>query len=180
MSEADYQVEKVVSMSDLARATSEGWQVVERIEYDAAIDFQDSYMPPAQPGFPSYPQSYTRGAIGRVVAFRVRRSGNDLVAKLTAQVGELMSKVQEAEAEAGKELSELADEKRRHELTKQHRDIATAESEKMRQRIEDVIDSNIKLASRFSRVESDLAKVRDHIGRKAFEEILPPKLHEEG
>jgi len=170
MSEEKHFIEDVVHMHDLARRTAEGWSVVERVEFDDAIPYTDNYVPapPTNGGYSDgNPRSINRTALGRAVAFRIRRTADDIVAQLTEQVTQLKANVTKAFEEAQKATKAVENERAGHARTMAQLAERLKENERL------VLEhEKTKQAKRL--LENDLGKVREHIGRKEFEAIIPP------
>jgi hypothetical protein len=148
-------IEQVVVMSDLHNQTSAGWEVVEKIEFDDQISYQEQQI---QPGS-SYPVPVTRIQIGRNVAFRCRRAVDSPVATLTEQVSKLQSQQWASENEKKRAEEALEAEKKAHQNTK----------------------CDLTRAREYTELQrKDKDKIREYLGRKVFEEILPPQPKQEG
>lgn len=172
----EHYVEQVVDMESLMTVTAEGWSVVERVEFDAPIPFNDS-APPSEAvcqqhckngsyGSPS-PVFLGRSAIGRIVAFRVRKSGSTVIAQLNEQVAALSQQLRESADGKRKAEEALGFEQVNHQNTKIDLRSSRESTDRVRGELADVM----KLRRR---LEEDLGKVREAIGRRAFEEIVPP------
>jgi hypothetical protein len=163
MGDESHFIEQVVRIDDLHNKTSVGWEVVEKIEFDEPISYQDHHVQPGN----SYPIPFTRTQIGRSVGFRVRLTVNSPVATLTERARALESEKYAAEQAKGSAEEVLDVERAKHQKTQAELKLAHEYSERSR-KDRDQIEA-IK-----RQLEADLGKIREHIGRKAFEEILPP------
>jgi len=162
MSEEHF-VERVVRAENLYAETSVGWEVVERFDHDEIITFQETV--PQQSG--TYgTNSYAQQKIGRVSSFRVRRAVNSPIEALHQQVCQLQTDVWREVERAKKAEKQLADTKALLNEERQQ----TERLRKERKQIEEIK----------RQLETDLGKVREYLGRKAFEEILPPRPATEG
>jgi hypothetical protein len=161
-------VEQVVDPHVLHQMTMEGWEVVERFEEDQPISVQETIQPRPDQGHYGT-QNYTTQKLGRVALFRIRRRADSPVASLLADVTRLQH-AERAAADTIKKLGEeLEREKKAHQGTRQSLSYEQEAHGRQRKAREDV--EAIK-----RQLEGDLGKVREHIGRKMFDEILPPKL----
>lgn len=168
-------VEDVVGMDRLREMTAAGWRVVERVEYDEPIDLMDTHVPPTPPnGYAPSPIQIQRTAIGRTVAFRVRRLGDDMVAQLSEQAATLSQSLRKAGEDKRFADEAWGRERVEHESTKGRLRVESETSGRLREEVSLVTGLRRKL-------ETDLGKIREAIGRKAYEEILPPQpaKHEE-
>lgn len=156
-------VEMAIAPEDLTEHTTAGWEVVERFEFDEPITFQDSYIPQGQ----NYPQQVQRTQVGRSVGFRVRRAVDSPIAVLTAEIGALQAQRRTDEREKEKAAEALVAEQVKHQSTRTDLKLAhdfNARLAKERGQIEQIKHQ----------LEADIGKIREHIGRKAFDEILSP------
>jgi len=171
-------VEKVVSGFELERVTSEGWTVVERFDQDEPMTLSREELPPPRDtsGYNGYYPllnqnngSVTLNTVGlaRKSFFRVRRDRSDIIVELQDEL-----------ATARKEATDAlkAVEEQRKNLSKWQSDLsAEKEATKRQHEIVDGLRTQMSEANAAkAKLERDIGKLREHIGRKAFEEILPP------
>jgi len=177
-----HHIEKVIGPDGLLNATSSGWTVIERFEHDAPIqlfemqpgsphpyhggDSRMAYDPPSIHREPPY-GSTVKTAVGRVSAFRVRLSSACLVAELQADLEKFKEKVSLA-AEAQRKVEEALKKKDAEHL-KALETIEQLKAENGRVRTD---RQQIEQCKR--NLERDLGKIREQMGRKQFEEIIPP------
>lgn len=162
-------IEQVVGIDQLQSQTAMGWEVVERVEFDAPISYREQQVPPGG----SYALSYTRTQIGRTVGFRIRLAADSPVATLAERVRALESaNLLAARAKVEAEQA-LVVERARHQRTQADLKLAQECAETARADRERIVAVK-------RRLERDLGKIREHIGRKAFEEILPPTASAQG
>ena len=165
-------IEQVIEPSQLWTWTSQGWSVVERLEFDAPIAFLDPVTPPTPAATNGYgyqtPPPITRYQVGRTIAFRVRQDANNLVADLTARVAELDRKLTEIKIQKNGDATALEAEKAEHAKTKARLEEQQKDNDRVRAAFQEANRSKRQM-------EVDLSKVREHIGRKAFDEILLPR-----
>lgn len=163
-------IEDVVGMHELFDRTRNGWVVVERLEHDGQVSFQDNIPPPAQSGNypPPYPpQQFTRYQIGRLVSFRIRRAEGDIIAMLTQALDGANRQLADMSEQLKRDAQVLTAEKADHEQTKERLKARVHEEGTVRHE-----NTVLSIANR--KLEADLGKIREHIGKKLFEEIIPP------
>ena len=174
-------VEKVVTALELERVTREGWMVVERFDQDEPVPLTREELPPprdtssAYSGGGYYPTlnhnngsvTLNRTGLARQSFFRVRRDRSAIIVELQddlktsrKEASEALKSVEEQRKNVSKWQGELSAEK---EVTKRQREVVDG----LRSQINEANAAKAKL-------EGDIGKLREHIGRKTFEEILPP------
>ena len=170
-------VEKVVREVDLELQTSQGWSVVERFDQDEPTDFCEEVLPTIPPGQNGYyPTSFNhqngsvtlrRAAIARRSFFRIRQDRTAIVAELHDELTQARSACEQAKTTIETQLKAL--DKAAGDLRIQQDDNKrlTEGRDGLRKQLADAHTLNAKL-------ERDIGKLREHIGRKAFDEILPP------
>ncbi len=159
-------IEKVVGPESLYNETAVGWEVVERFDHDDAFQIQEP-VPPDQRQNYSYQPTYTRTQLGRVSSFRLRRAVDSPIASLTEEVMRLTQGQRAADEEKRKAEEALTAEQEKHRRTKAELTRAQEYTERMRA-------DHDKVEAIKRQLERDLGKVREHICRKLFDEILPP------
>lgn len=165
-------IEQVVGPNDLYNQTSVGWEVVERFDHDEAFEIREPVPPDQQQNY-GYQPTFTRTQLGRVSSFRIRRAVDSPIAALSEQVQSLHLQSR-AEADGKKKAEEsLGVEVTKHQRTRAELKAAQEYTERMRGEREQI--ESIK-----RQLERDLGKVREHIGRKLFDEILPPTAATQG
>ena len=162
--------ETTVRPDDLFTHTSVGWEVVERFEFDEPISFQEKMY--------SDGSAYSSGQrervqIGRSVGFRVRRAVNSPISRLTKEVDNLRAEFAVETVNLEKASKALEAERREHQQTKNDLKWACTQNDQARKERE-------KIEAIKRQLEADLGRVREYLGRKVFEEILPPKPKQEG
>lgn len=159
-------VECVVDLDQVADLTMQGWEVVERVEFDEPINFIDQALNPTQNQYPATIE-VRRCALGKKVAFRVRKSGSEVLAQSAARIVQLTNELAQANTVAKQAAAELEAEK-----LNRRRDVAMLDDQRRAtERVRGDLQTSTQLRQK---LEADLGKIREHIGRKAFEEILPP------
>jgi hypothetical protein len=169
-------VEKVVREMDLELLTSQGWSVIERFDQDEPMDFSEEALPTIPPGQNGYcPQlnyqngsvTLRRAAIARRSFFRIRQDRTAIVAELQAELTQARSTCAESKKTIETHLKAI--DKAAGDLRIQQDDNKrlTDDRERVRTQLRDAQTLNTKL-------ERDIGKLREHIGRKMFDEILPP------
>lgn len=156
-------VEKVVFAESLERCTSEGWEVVERLDHDGPIVYTcDEVL-----GSNTYPSRIQKMQIGRVVSFRVRQPAASLLAELHARISALELARRNAVSEANESAKKLVAEVAGHMET-------AASLAKERAQTDRIVSDLRRVETARSALEVDIGKLRDHIGRREFEKIIPP------
>jgi hypothetical protein len=164
-------IEKVIGLEELEQATVAGWEVVARFDTDEPVSTTRQHIPEPQPGNNYYappPTTLCESAVGRVAKFHVRLDSASTLARLNGELSALKTELRTAKSEletSAKETKRLKEEHGR--LESQHRNAAE-DAKRFREEAGRTRDEKAKL-------EADLGKIREAIGRKAFEEILPPK-----
>ncbi len=170
-------VEKVVREAELELLTSQGWSVIERFDQDEPMDFLEEALPTIPPGQTGYyPTSFNhqngsvtlrRAAIARRSFFRIRQDRTAIVAEIQDELTQARSACEQAKTTIETHLKAL--DKAAGDLRIQQDDNKrlTEGRDGLRKHLADAQTLNAKL-------ERDIGKLREHIGRKAFDEILPP------
>ena len=140
---------------------------------------QEELPPPRDPSSPysSYPHTMNqhngsvtlnRGAIARQSFFRIRRDRSDILATLQAE----LATARQERADALKQVREQS-----KNLDKLGQDLSTEKetSQRSREEIERLRKQMGEMSTLKAKLERDIGKLREHIGRKAFDEILPPE-----
>jgi hypothetical protein len=111
-------VEKIVQHLQLENVTMEGWEVIESLSYDGVIEYVEQVPPdPMAQGYQP-PRYINRTQVGRLVGFRVRKKGGDVLARLTRRISSLEEWSSSKERETREAQDKLQKETQSHEITK--------------------------------------------------------------
>lgn len=159
-------IEKVIGLEKLEEATLAGWEVVARFETDEAVPTSRMHVYEGQPNYygPGKEVLY-ESAVGRVAKFHVRFDSASTLARLNDELLALKNALCSAKRNlevSDKKTESLKKEGERLELELQR---GVEDAKRLREKVRQTEDSK-------SRLEADLGKIRETIGRKAFQEIL--------
>lgn len=169
-------VEKVVREVDLEGMTSQGWSVIERFDQDEPTDFCEEVLPTIPPGQNGYYPTLNhqngsvtlrRAAMARRSFFRIRQDRTAIVAELQDQLTQARSVGEESKKTIETHLMALDKAAGDLRIQKDDNKRLTDGTDRVRKQLADAQALNAKL-------ERDIGKLREHIGRKMFDEILPP------
>jgi hypothetical protein len=178
MEERTHYIEKVIAIDQLEQASVEGWEVVETLNYDDEVQYTEQIIVPADPsrGITYMQQNQVfKYQIGRCVAFRVRLSADDTVAKFQNELLIARAAVNQPTEEARKFAALFEKEQTEHKKTK---DAWT----KLSHEIGVSAEACRKYTDRCTQLENDIKKLEDEvmdynrvkrvIGLRAVSEIL--------
>jgi hypothetical protein len=140
-------------------------EVVERFEMDEAIMLMEQIPAPPQNGYAPPPTTLNKTAIGRVSYLRLRKNGESILAETHSKLS-LLAHEHSQEKRKNEELQK--------ELDKIKKQVQQLESEQklQSQRFTEECTRRQQIEQIKRQLEADLGKVREHIGRKTFEEVL--------
>lgn len=155
-------MERVCKETELADLTAMGWEVVERYEVQEPEGVTRSHANNSPGG---YPFIMNDTELARHARFRLRLNEESAIAALSARINGLASEAQEA-----RNAKSLADDARAK--AEKERDRATTELNYEKEQSKRARIERDQAQNRIRKMETDLAAVREHFGKKAFDDAL--------
>jgi septal ring factor EnvC (AmiA/AmiB activator) len=159
-------LEKVIDATQLEQLSRSGWSVVERFDEDEVVQLTETALPPNTQNYYHGSEIILRkDAVARRSFFRMARDRSDVVAELDAQLAKLRSDL--ASAETNRKQQDARIEQLTTNVSRLQGDANVAG-----QRADEVSRQLREANAVKTKLERDIGKLREHIGRQSFDQIL--------